>query len=125
MSGDDPFKGLKPGETRSEGPVFIGAMPVRMELEVLPPSDDPSIGAKEWAEFGNCLVYVFNGGPLNANWTLAEGGNVLVRTTKPGGGWWISELLKDQGGWYVMCDDTRVPIVWSDKRACWVSTVEV
>ena len=101
---------------------FIGAFPVRTELEILPTSPGDSIGAKEWAQQSNCMVYVPNCGPLNADWTLAEGGTVLIRSTK--GGWCMTEMRKDKKGWFVLLGK-RVPIVWSRERACWVSTVEV
>jgi hypothetical protein len=102
---------------------FIGAMPVRTDLPIEPQDPKDSIGAKEWAQYGNCIVYVPNGGPLNADWTLAEGGTVLIRSTK--GGWCMTEMRKDSKSWFVICDNKRVPIVWNNERACWVSTVEV
>jgi hypothetical protein len=114
----------RPGEITDLGkPEFIGAFPVWCELEVLRTPKEDEIGAKEWAEHGNCAVYVFNGGPLDHRWTLAVGGAVLIRSTH--GGWFMTELRKNSRGWYVHVQGETVPIVWSEKRQVWVSTEEV
>jgi len=121
----DP-RDLKPGEMFIGPEEFVGSFPVRTELPTLDPKvPRENIGLKEWEKHGNCIVYVPNGGPLDVTWTLAKGGTVLIRSCEPDCGWYMSEMLKDSNGWFVMCDKTKVPIVWSSKRSCWVSTVQV
>ena len=124
---DDPrdlLRNTPPGTIRDLGPPeYIGAMPIRSDLEILPAPPGDTLGAKEWAEHGNCAVYVPNGGILDGSWTMTAGGTVLIRSTKSG--WYMVDLAKDRTGWYVTCDKVRVPIEWSDARGCWISTVAV
>jgi len=82
-----------------------------------------SIGSQEFAEYGNCQVYIANNGVLDSSWTLEVGSLVLIRSVA--GGWYWVKLEKDDTGWFTTCGDIHVPVVWSDQRNSWVSTVPV
>jgi len=124
---DDKFPKLPPPGVVTIGePEFVGRVPVRQELTVRAEPPGPSYGELEWKDYGNCVVYAFNGGPLDKRWRLVVGGWVLIRAKA--GGWFMTDLERDKKGWFARVGDkleTRVPIVWSGTRGAWVSTVQV
>jgi hypothetical protein len=98
---------MKPGEVQilSE-PQLVGRMPVRTELAILPDQPrGPSDGEKEFAEHGSIALRVFMSADdprdnlVDFSWTLKVGGSVLVRGK--GWGWFMTDLEKDQKGWFV------------------------
>src|SRR5271170_373573 len=96
-------------------PQYVGIIPVRQDIPVLPRPPEDNLGTKEWAEHGNCAVYTLNHGILDGSWNLVVGGTVLIRSQK--GGWYMTGLKKNSKGWYVHCADETVWIVWSMERS--------
>lgn len=115
-------------------PEFIGKLPIQNDLTEIPEKTEPSIAEKEWKEYHNNAIYVFNGGIVDSSWKLEEGGIVMIRVQA--GGWYIVPLEyrfgkggrrdgKERDNWFVTCNGTKVPIRFDPKRKCWVSTFKV
>jgi hypothetical protein len=89
-----------------EEPKYVGSMPIRSELAILPAPIGPSLGELEFAEHGSIALRVLVGvdSPIEDNtiddsWTLARHGIVLVRGKK--GGFFMTPLEHDSRGWVV------------------------
>lgn len=119
---------LKPGEVYIAGkPEFVGRMPVRQEPALIEPRTGPSSGELEFAEHGSIALRFFCGvgsgiedNTIDGSWTLAVGGSVLVRAKA--GGFFLTELEKDQAGWYVTCGDSKPRVTFDMGRSRWVTT---
>ena len=122
---------MKPGDTYSaQEPEFIGAMPIRTELHVLPPPSGPSLGEKEMEEFGGTALRVFaphdlppgEDNVLDETWPLKDGMSVLVRGKN--GGFFMTSLDQDRNGWFVLVGETdkrvKLPVELDPVRRFWV-----
>lgn len=103
-------------------PEFVGRMPVRSEIQ-LQPGPPACLAEKELAEHGNVALRIPTSergvdNTIGPEWTLVEGGTVLVRAAQVG--FYMVPLERDAEGWFVRCGKDVVRVMWSEKRGRWV-----
>lgn len=108
-------------------PEFVGRIPVRTELEILPPHMGSSEGEKEFAEHGSIALRfpMSHDAPgdnrMGSSWRLGRGGTVLIRAKA--GGFFLVPMEKDRSGWFVRLGTERhkVRVLFDDQRGFWVA----
>jgi hypothetical protein len=110
-----------------EEPEYIGKIPVRQDIEILPNPALP-VGEQEWEEHGSLLITIFGvGGEITDQNAIRSGMYIMVRSAR--GGWYLDCKVKcnKKIGLYAIVgeDSVRVPIKWCSKRGFWVATKKV
>lgn len=129
---DAPFYKLAPGEMHIGPAEYVGAFPVRTEIEVLPtpqPRVDP-----EMAEHGSCLIRTFApagsdiDNTLGADYHPKAGDEFLVRAAS--GGWWVGAKVTIRSRRrlsgtssakvpFIQCGKAHIPMFFDEKRQRW------